>query len=444
MKESDVYVIKLSTVKTIKIIGIILIAVILIWSWFHSQSDSSQLQTQQSSDSQIENTSQIEINDQFTNIKEQHYTHLPITYSIDIPSENYYFDTYYGKVAMVGRETKEQDIRTAFKLIENSTGGIVKFREVNPQEEADIHVIGLTPLEMGTFLSEYNASSDGTLGLGLHENITNKITNGTIYFQPIQYYENTALWTYSRCTLANKEVFPDTEIHEILHSLGFYHNPTYINSIMFPMKLTNKCNVKNIDSEIIQCLRYIYSNGSLIGDCALTNIPPYLKNYSLEEKKDLIWNSFPITYSIFNCESPEKYKLQNVIRDFETVFKKKNLFVYNENTISQINFYCNDTYYENLYESEIADYWENFQPAIKSYYVENMGYLSRSDIHLFYPSDCKRVSYASNFELVALYRAIGLRTEEGEDIKDFSCSYIPGFSSKTMSRLKEMYPSLST
>lgn len=59
----------------------------------------------------------------------------------------------------------------------------------------------------------------------------------------------------------------DTEVHEILHVFGIGHS-NVIGGVMFP---SNSGMRKNIEDNIISCLKKIYSNGEFDGDCSKVN-----------------------------------------------------------------------------------------------------------------------------------------------------------------------------
>jgi len=63
--------------------------------------------------------------------------------------------------------------------------------------------------------------------------------------------------------------YPALEVHEILHVLGFKHNPMS-QSIMqsYMASTSNQCKIKHIDEEYISCLKNIYSNGKINGNCS--------------------------------------------------------------------------------------------------------------------------------------------------------------------------------
>jgi len=153
------------------------------------------------------------------------FNHTVITYSIDLFEGNYldkehvseYFTPNYTYTVFTrGRETKINDIRFAFSILENVTDGVVTFKEVSNAEPADILVKGITPSELDFIIknssdynaSEYNQSSDGVLGLAITNNISNMLTNATIYFAPItSNYLDEADWPYGRC-ITNNGAFP--------------------------------------------------------------------------------------------------------------------------------------------------------------------------------------------------------------------------------------------
>lgn len=390
-----------------------------------------------------EKPEEIEIPDQFVNIEEIHFTHMPITYSIDMGKDNYIEYDAIGRpytVYTVAKEKKLGDIKKAFEIIENSTDELVKFKEVNLSEESDIRIFGINPPEFDVILNiSKNVTADGVLGVAMLGNDTNLIINSSVYFQPTRLYIDQANWNYGRCVDAEGKVFPHTEIHEILHAMGFGHRIDYIYRVMFPIKL-NSCQVKEIDKETISCLKRIYSNGEIEGDCTNLNIYPY-ENYTEIEFEDFTWQKFPVTYSVFNCNSIQLNRLKLAEKQFEE-FYKFDFLIYQENKTSQINLYCDTTKEIDAYEIE-SEYWYDFKLALRRQYLFDNGRIVQANITLFYHTLCDASdTRATQFEMVPLYRAFGVRNDYGNDMEFFCPSQGVAFSSLTKARMKELYPFL--
>ncbi len=158
----------------------------------------------------------------------------------------------YYKLNNCSGERRERVIQ-AFNIIEGETEGILPFEEKSP---GDIIVACNSQLET-EFASGYGGP-EYYIG-------SNKITNGSM----VLYAHDPK---FSRC-----ESYPVTEIHEILHSLGFDHIYNK-NSIMYegdriPIMLeweeSDQPHVCiEIETKITNCLKYIYSSGTKGTSCS--------------------------------------------------------------------------------------------------------------------------------------------------------------------------------
>lgn len=196
-----------------------------------------------------------EIEDNFSNIKEFHWNRMPLTYS-------------YGE-GCVGQIIKR--IESAFEIIENDTENLILFEEVD--NEGNINFICYEEQERsasGLFSTEY------LQGLATTDMLGNIINSSKIEF-----------WSVTETTRPSScWNFPSLELHEILHAFGFDHSSEEeIYSIMHPYGggacvsrdtlvtrdgKTFKPEDK-IDDEIVSCLKYIYSNGEVEGNCSEVN-----------------------------------------------------------------------------------------------------------------------------------------------------------------------------
>jgi hypothetical protein len=156
-----------------------------------------------------------------------HFNHMPITYS---------FQPGVGSNARTCSDAQIERIDDAFRIIQNETGGAVIFLKVVPgKEDISFYCAGIengnltyfsgSVFKISTFVVTEAESQFSHKG--------NIIKNGAITF-----------YAHRNCG-----TFPDVEIHEILHILGFAHvdNQT---SIMYPLSLV--CDRDSIDSKIVE------------------------------------------------------------------------------------------------------------------------------------------------------------------------------------------------
>lgn len=186
-------------------------------------------------------SSKDEIKDNFSNVTELHWTHMPITYKIENKEE-------------CNVKLKER-IESAFNKIQSETETFVSFKETN--ETPDI-VISCKPYYYEEYGSdEYVGHFDVTYGLAGPDFIDeeNRIINATI--------------TFYGAGLVCGTGYPATEVHEILHTFGFGHDYGIID-VMRPdvERSSGDCKVVKIDDKYISCLKKIYSNGRIVGDCS--------------------------------------------------------------------------------------------------------------------------------------------------------------------------------
>jgi hypothetical protein len=167
---------------------------------------------------------QIEVvpEDNFPDTDEIHWGTLPIKY-------NFYNETKCGQY-------QADRVRQAFEKIANETNGIVYFQENSSSEEMTVYCEkGFPPQGYGYVLS-------GESRYWLKDKIIVK--------SEINFY-NSGKYTYSGGCVN----YPDVEIHEILHSLGFEHKEDK-QSIMY--REYRGCKY-SIDDDIIEKLKEIYS-----------------------------------------------------------------------------------------------------------------------------------------------------------------------------------------
>jgi hypothetical protein len=173
--------------------------------------------------------------DNFKNINELHWGDMPLTYKIENEEE-----------------CKERQItltKLAFQKIEKEVGSeYVSFKET--QENPDISIY-CKP-------NKWDKDKGFSLGDTVYE--IDKYNENLITYSEINFYGQGSV-----CLTG----YPVLEVHEILHSFGFFHN-AIVGNIMhkYESKSSMKCKITEIDDEYISCLRYIYSNGEYGGDCS--------------------------------------------------------------------------------------------------------------------------------------------------------------------------------
>lgn len=174
----------------------------------------------------------IEKIDDFLEIKEPHWGHMPLTYRID---------------NCIERQTNLT--RLAFEKIEFETGYIVNFEETS--ENPDILIY-----------------CDPTISGNEDRTIAEAFPYVDPYFENLIAYADITFYGQGGVCLTG---YPALEVHEILHTFGFEHNP-FNQNIMAPYSAdySRKCETTKIDDEYVSCLRYIYSNGE-IGECSIKN-----------------------------------------------------------------------------------------------------------------------------------------------------------------------------
>jgi len=206
-----------------------------------------------------------EIIDNFPNISEVHWTHMPLKYKFE-------------------NECIERLVnlsKLAFKKIEFETSYLVSFEET--LEEPDISIY-CKP-------TRYDKSGEYEIA--------------DAFFTTSPDYENLIIKgeinIYGQGSVCNTG-YPALEVHEVLHLFDIPHNPL-IRSIMHPYSAesSSRCKIIEIDEEYISCLRYIYSNGKFNGSCSFPN-------YIHEDSPDFIYECDEGWYEVegtdFCCPEP--------------------------------------------------------------------------------------------------------------------------------------------
>ena len=142
-------------------------------------------------------------------------------------------------------------IRDAFDILGEKTDYILSFAETTSNQDIEI---SCSPLDFSED-EDYYYYTVGESTLGVIGYLTKE---SVINFYNFESEEE--VWEMGGCIK-----FPDTEIHEILHTFGFDHNDN-VNSIMSPSM--EGCSINSIDKYIIECLKYTYTDEEEGVDCS--------------------------------------------------------------------------------------------------------------------------------------------------------------------------------
>ncbi|MFH1801400.1 MAG: matrixin family metalloprotease [archaeon] len=256
--------IKKKTIKNVSyfVIGI-LVLLFLFWPTQNNEDYNQPDKYNQIILDESENTGNELNEDNFDKIEELHWGKIPITYKFE--NEN--------------TERQLNLTRNAFSKIEEETGGIVTFEEVSENPDISIYFKS----------SEYNSGSEHTVADALISEVDdsrNLILRGELNFYGQGFVCNTG--------------YPALEVHEILHLFDIPHNPL-TKSIMSPYtaESSSRCEITEIDSEYISCLRYIYSNGEIEGNCDFPNV---IHEKEPEYVCDEGW--YPVAGTDYCCPEP--------------------------------------------------------------------------------------------------------------------------------------------
>ena len=168
-----------------------------------------------------------QITDEFSNIQELHWMHMPLTYSFAESNRNIGpRDTFNYKCP----DYQIQRLKDAFNMLQNETNSKILFEEVYDEEGEIIVYCYKLKADEGYYVE----------GEGGYISQDNLILNAELDFYD---HLNCGTW-------------PDVEIHEILHLFGYGHIENK-SSIMTP--IASRCDRGYIDEEIIQDLINTYS-----------------------------------------------------------------------------------------------------------------------------------------------------------------------------------------
>jgi len=372
------------------------------------------------------------------------FKEMPIKYYIKIDTSS-----YKTKIP-VDDEYEKEIVRRAIKIIENSTDKIIKFIEVKEPERADLLIYGLPPNPY----SDDRLIMEGNAGpTEISEGIISK-AEIILYASKLSFYQQNTdyfirdgwIWKSTEYNAIDKigwqvgdkcGYFPQTEIHEILHTFGFGHNFNNSYSVMAPiLHPVQTCKNKEIDKEIISCLKYIYTGGKILGNCSSLNLYPWEEE---KEPEDFRWDSLPVSYSLHNCSETQKWNLQKAEKIIEK-YAEKNIYLYKENEPAQINFYCDLTFNDVLLNKE-TDFWDttNYFPSAQPVYYYKNENIGEVRVYLFAQDRA-----CGGIEVHELLHSIGLRSHYGPWMKqetemcDLNTMLIDR---KSINKLKEIYKS---
>lgn len=137
------------------------------------------------------------------------------------------------------REYESRRIRWAFDVIKNESNWVARFEEDNSSAQILIICNKTFPLAKPGYVTQGETRY--------------RIVNGTIKDAEILFF-NVGGASYTAGCLK----YPDVEIHEILHALGFAHNAEDKMSIMYPEHILCSVDRFRIDSSILQEINETY------------------------------------------------------------------------------------------------------------------------------------------------------------------------------------------
>ena len=335
------------------------------------------------------------------------FSEMPITYTINVDS------------GANNDKYEVQRIKWALEIIENSTDGVIWFEEVKEYESPELIINGL-PLEInpeGKIFIEGRAGpieiidnqiikaqvnlypSLGGIYGGTSETIKE---DGLSWRRTVYDYRKTVSWSLNDC-----KNFPNTEVHEILHALGIGHNYDNSRSIMFPIKHgIQSCKTNEIEKEVISCLKFIYSNGRIKGNCSSLDLYPWSEEPKIDDFK---WDSLPVSYSISDCNDRQKWNVQKAEKAIED-YIGYDLYNFNEFGIGKINFRCHDSFDDVLLNRE-TDFWDTtvYFPSAQPYFnLNEEGNVTDVEILLF-----AQERNCGGIEVHELLHGLGLRNHYG-------------------------------
>lgn len=227
--------------------------------------------------------------DNFPNIKEPHWKHMPLTYN---------YEKECGE-RMDG--ILKKNIVDAISFIEMRTDGVVSFEKIESREPDIMFICSI--LKGTLIIAEANSSTDSQ----------NRLIPGEII-----------IYRADECSHTN----PNTIIHEVLHMFGLGHKlKAYTWDIMRTFQHEGASCNEDIAEEDIMCLKYIYSNGELGGNCSNT----IFIDFAYESNSGCSGGWYPVSNSDYCCPEPnmiideegycavgqEAFKLENFEEEYE-------------------------------------------------------------------------------------------------------------------------------
>ncbi len=192
--------------------------------------------------------SEVKNLDLFQSVSEKHWNHMPLTYTIDTNCSG-----------------RQRDlVLLAFQKIEEETDAVVSFEGA----------VGYPDYLINCRELEYAKDTDLTLGDAKYK--TDDYNTSIIISAEINFYGQGMV-----CGTG----YPALELHEILHTFDFGHNPL-VSSILNPYaaESSKDCDVTEMDNEYVECLKYIYSDGMIGDGCVIEN--RYVEEETLPECDD--------------------------------------------------------------------------------------------------------------------------------------------------------------
>ncbi|MBD3252519.1 hypothetical protein GF386_02205 [Candidatus Pacearchaeota archaeon] len=295
----------------IYLLGVIIIFSVLIFLVYNFENENENIDEEE-----IPNKIKkpVEKKDEFYKVRYPHWDHMPITYKVINPEK------------CDGRDIEE--VKKAFKILENATEGLITFEETEKIPDFELKCVGVgIPKELedveeckniqyNYYKESPNFYKEGYISRFTQKLISSKLIerneNKTTYeicyeygnYNPMTLVTDEVmpiisknvikkahvnLYLYgggSRCT-----VFPTREVHEVLHGFGFAHSLTNEEAARINFALSsgiyseipfgeaieiardnmypyfNCAHQLDLDEKYITCLKKIYSNWESEGDC---------------------------------------------------------------------------------------------------------------------------------------------------------------------------------
>lgn len=174
-----------------------------------------------------------------------HYTKMPISYSFSTTSYNC-------------SSQRIEDVRTAFRIIEEKTENRVQFIESSEGK------INIECQNRSKSAPDYSVN-----GINISINPANSKPNSYVLAETVtSIYEKSKIIDYAQITFFNDpnskyliykcSKYPITEIHEIIHALGISEHSDNEESILYPETTQKQCREDMIDEEIKNRFKEIY------------------------------------------------------------------------------------------------------------------------------------------------------------------------------------------